>query len=217
MSDLFEEIRGDLYRAKYQQIWEKYGKYFLGGLAVAVILLTAFFVQQNYQLNQNKKNSAQLYGLAKALDADNYNQANNFLAILEDKAKGHHKTIALLKKADTELKNSNISNAYNIVEQLWSNQANYKPHRDLAELILNYIIFRYPDDQQDSEKIAVALNKTNIFYPNIIEIRAMALFNRAEYKAAQAELAKIINDPHLAADKKAFAEEINNLIETQNS
>jgi len=204
--DLFEEIREDIVKTKYLHLWNKYGKFAIVGLVLFIILLVAYFLRYEYVNKSNIDATERLY---KIIESGNSGDDYEFLlSSIDDFISNspiNHKSYAILRKVNYEIANNNISSAYDLLLTVYNNKSLYKPYRDFAELLLNYIVFKYPADVQFDLEITENITSDNVFYYNILEIRALCYIEQNKISKAKNELQKILNEPTASKDTKNFA------------
>ena len=106
------------------------------------------------------------------------------------------------------MKNNNIAKAYNLLITLYENNDAYKPYRDFAELLLNYIILKYPTQNDMDNQIIEKVSTSNIFYYQIIQIRALCFIEVGKITEAKNELLKILNSNEVGLDSKNMAQDL---------
>ena len=211
--DLFEEIRKDIVQSKYEHFWSHYGKYAIAILILIVILLSGYFLLHEYKHNKSIKHTNQLYQIISEIQED---KKQNFIDNINNiitTDKGNYQAYAILKKADYELQKNHIDKAYKLLIDLYQNQRSYKPYRDYAELMLNYIIFKYPTQNNIDNKIVQNITINNIFYYQIVQIRALCLLENNEVAKPKNELSKILNANMVDNNIKQMAQDIMKLLE----
>lgn len=211
--DLFDEIREDIVKTRYLHLWNKYGKFAIAGLAVFVILLLAYFLRYEYVNTSNINGTKKLYQIIEGGDSGNDDEF--LLSAIDDfisNSPVNHRSYVILRKVDYEIANNNIASAYDLLLTLYNNQSLYKPYRDFAELLLNYIVFKYPADAKFDLEITENITSDNIFYYNILEIRALCYIEQGKVSKAKNELQKILNEPTASKDNKNFAIKLLNLL-----
>jgi len=213
MTDLFEEVREDLLRAKYLKIWQDYGKYFIGGLILIIILVSGFFINLDYQNKKDERSTTAVFDLLYYLEQAQITEFDKRYSDLDSAPASYHKDLATLKKVDVELLEGNISKAYDLLFELYSDHKAYKMFRDYAELMLNYIIYRYPASDYSDNNVVLNITSDNIFYHNILEIRALGYVEQEKYAEAKNELDKIVSSVDAKVDNKKFAADLIRLLE----
>jgi hypothetical protein len=211
--DLFEEIRKDIVQSKYEHFWSCYGKYAIVILLLIILLLSGYFLLHEYKNNKSIKYTNQLYSIVSDIQENNQ---QDFLVKIDDiliNDRGNYRAYAILKKADYELQNKRISVAYELLMNLYKNSKAYKPYRDYAELMLNYIVFKYPTQNDLDNQIIEKITIDNIFYYQIIQIRALCFIENDNFVEAKNELSKILNASMVDAEIKQMAQEIMKLLE----
>lgn len=210
--DLFEEIREDIVKTKYIHLWQSYGKYAVAGIILLVISLLAYFIIYEHKNKTNINNTNKLYKLIQDNNKGDYKSFLSSIDNLIDNSPVNHQSYAILQKANYDISNNNISLAYNALIQLFNDNNVYKPYRDFSELLLNYIIFKYPTEETFDSKIIENITNNNIFYYNILEIRALCFIEQNKIGKARNELQKILNAPNISPDSKKFTIELLELL-----
>jgi hypothetical protein len=212
--DLFEEIRSDMEKSKYHQIWENYGKFFIAILVAIVISISSYVIYKDYNRKENIKYSEQLFVSMQNYEAQNITGFLKQIDIIAKDSKTHHATYALIKKANHYLKENNSAKAFYNFNRAFES-SNYKPYKNYAELMMNYIIFKFPAGQKNDQNIISNLDSNNIFYFQILEVRALGFFEQGKKSDAINEFSKILNEPNAPNSSKSFAAEFLKLA-TQN-
>lgn len=214
--DLFEEIREDIIKTKYIHLWRKYGKFAIIISLLSILLLSIYFFTHEKNNNKNVQNTEKLYNIIQSKKTANYTDLLSIMNDLIEDSSKNHQSYATLKKIDYEISNNNIASAYNLLMNLYNNKSIYKPYQDYAELLLNYIIFKYPTEEKFDMQIINNITSDNIFYYNILEIRALCYIEQNDINSAKNELLKILNEPDVPQAIKSFTTELLGLLRSQN-
>lgn len=205
MSDLFDDIRSDLIKTKYQNILKNYGKYFFSSIIIIIILLLFFLIKHDHEKKNQIVSTTSLFNLDKYLDSLNDEKFLNLAELFNNNSKKHHKDLAKLKLAEFYLKKQEISKSYDIFYKIFKEQNIAKATKDYAELMLNYIIYNYPSSDKHDLEIVANINLNNIFYYQILEIRALGFIEQKKITEAKNELNKITTASDASETSKNFA------------
>ena len=204
MTDLFDDIRSDLIKTKYLNIWHKYGKYAIAIFATLIILILFFIIK----LDHSKKNEIlatdNLFNLFNSLEV-NEERFLELYELISNNSNTYHHELAQLKLAEYYLANKEISKSYNLFYKIFNQETYDKVTKDFAELMLNYIIYYYPTNNEVDKDIIINIKSSNIFYNQILEIRALGLIEQKKYKEARNEVDKILDMSDISLDVRNFA------------
>ena len=175
--------------------------------------MSGFFISKDYQNKQNAKDTNYLFALLQSYDSQDMAEFNKNLAHFEENSKTALKEIALMKQADHEILAGNIERAYEILDSIYNNNSSYKPYRDYAELMLNYIIYKFPNTNIEAKASMANISSDNIFYYTIVEIRSLGFVEQEKYAEAKNELDKIVTSADALVEHKKFAADLIRLLE----
>ncbi|MFZ8864949.1 MAG: hypothetical protein ACO2XZ_03675, partial [Rickettsiales bacterium] len=204
MTDLFDDIRSDLIKTKYLNIWQKYGKYALFSLATVIILILFIIIKHDYNKKNNIVATTNLFNLYNNYAVD----GQRFLELYElmsNNSDTYHYELAQLKLAEYYLANKEIAKSYNLFYEIFVQENFDKVTKDFAELMLNYIIYYYPTSNDLDKNIISNIKTSNIFYNQIFEIRALGLVEQEKYEEAIIEVNKLLANNDLGVESKNFA------------
>jgi hypothetical protein len=90
MSDIFQEVEEEVRRERFEQLWKKYGNYFIAAAAALVLAVGGFEAWKAYDLNQRQQVSDR-YQAAQALAASGKAPEAEaaFLALSSDRHDGY--------------------------------------------------------------------------------------------------------------------------------
>lgn len=100
MSDIIREVDEELRREAWEKVWEKYGKFIIGG-AVAIVLVTAGVVGWREFDRSQRMQAGDAFGsvLAQVENSDDAAKAAQMLAEYRADAPGGYETLARLREA----------------------------------------------------------------------------------------------------------------------
>lgn len=192
MTDLFDDIRSDLIKTKYRKIWEKYGKYSLL-IIISIIAITLFVILRYDLKNKNELiATTNLFNINKNFESFNEEKLSDMQDLFNHNASLYHYGLVKLKLAEYYLTQQKISAAYEVFYEIYIDENIDQVGRDFSELMLNYLIYYYPANNKEDDFIINNISTDNIFYYQILEVRALALIEQKKYKESEIELNKII-------------------------
>ena len=209
--DLFDEIRDDLVKTKYTHLWQKYGKYAVISAIGMILILSAYFIQQEYRYNKEEEYTGKLYNLI-ANNSAIYETDTSLIDNIIANAPEYHTTYAILKQVNYEMSQNNIAKSYDLLVKIYQDDTTYKPFKDFSELLLNYVICKYPAGNNFDNNITKQISTSNIFYYNIVEIKALCYIESGDFSAAKNELLQILNDPVVTIERRNFATDLLNIL-----
>lgn len=212
MSDILDEIREDLFKEKFTLFWQKYLKYFLIFIVCLALLLTSYIIYDNYKLNKSYHNTEKLYEI---IDSYNNNDENSFINLSKNFVEdgSNLSQIAIIKKIQLDIKNSNIYEAYNDLKLFINKNNSKKLFKDYAILLINFLTYKYSNYDFIDKNNYAELKSDNIFYFSILEIRSLGYIENNKFDLAVNELLKITKSDSAPQINKNFALELINLLE----
>ncbi len=209
--DLFDEVRDELDKEKYLLIWKKYGKYIISAISIIVVLIAGYFFVREYKLNKNIKDSVRLFNALNIYQGKTDFQYKTRLEDLIKDSGANHKIYSIFKKADYYIGEKQYQEAYDSLIIIKNKKKIKKLYQDYAELMLNYLVFQLPSKKEYIDLLN-QLSNNNIFYWNIIEIRALGYFQRKKKSLAINEINKILSEKEAPQEIKKFAIQLLQLI-----
>ena len=133
--ELFREVDEDVQRARYKQLWQRYGRYVV--IAVFVILgaAVAFVWWQNFQQSRRAAFSDQFAQATRLADEGRYGEAVDAFADLADAAGGGYSVLARLRHAALLVDEGDVSGATELYDGIANDRGVDGVYRDLAVVL----------------------------------------------------------------------------------
>ena len=133
--NIFDEIKEDMERQKWEALWKNYGNYVLF-LAVAIVLATAgFTVYHSWRTEKNQNTTAALMEIMKGSDNDRTKQIAALEAFAEKNHGDTQAAFAELHAADFTALSGNKEKAVQIYDTVAGDRSVDLAFRQLADLL----------------------------------------------------------------------------------
>lgn len=135
MADIFREVDEDLRREKAQEIWRKYGLYFLAAAIVLVLATAAVVAWREWRQSQLRAEGAQLVA-ATELAAKDQQKAVESLSAFAGQASDGYAVLARLDEAALRVKQGDTAGAAAVYEKVAADTGVPGTYRDIAVVML---------------------------------------------------------------------------------
>jgi hypothetical protein len=209
VTDIFKEVEEDLRREKYEQLWQRYGRWVIG-IAVLVVVGTAGGVAwQRYQQHHDLQLSEQ-YGAAVALtdpSKGDLAKADAALANIVD-AGGGYGALASLQQAAVKAKAGDIEGAAKIYDALAANSDTPAALRDLAILLKAMRLADSGDPAALTASLVPLMTPENPWRFSATELTAILALKSGDQKRATELFTKLADDQAAPSSLRARAAEM---------
>ena len=194
--EIISEIEEDLQKERLKKYWKIYGKY-IYSLTILIILTVGGW--QLYQYNEKRKNNEASNIFLNILEVSKVDISKAINEIDKiNKLPSGYETLIKFQKFNLLINNQQISEAVNLLEEIYSDNNIDQSYRDLA-LILSVMHLNNKD--LSLEHIEKILN--NNYYSNIAkELKAYILFENGKIKDSKNILQNLLAKPDLSQISK---------------
>lgn len=209
MADIFKEVEEDLRREKFEQLWQRYGRWVIA-LAVVVVLGTAGSVAwQRYQQHREAQ-LAEQYGAAIALtdpSTGDLAKADAALANIAD-AGGGYGALASLERAAVKAKAGDIDGAAKIYDAMVADSTTPTALRDLAKLLKVMRLVDSGDPAALTSDLAPLMAPENPWRFTATELTAILALKSGDQKHATELFTQLADDQAAPSSLRARAAEM---------
>ena len=209
MADIFKEVEEDLRREKYEQLWQRYGRWVIA-LAVLAVLGTAGSVAwQRYQQHREAQ-LAEQYGAAIALtdpSTGDLAKADAALANIAD-AGGGYGALASLERAAVKAKAGDIDGAAKIYDAMVADSTTPAALRDLAKLLKVMRLVDSGDPAALTSDLAPLMAPENPWRFTATELTAILALKSGDQKHATELFTQLADDQAAPSSLRARAAEM---------
>lgn len=209
MADIFKEVEEDLRREKFEQLWQRYGRWVIA-LAVVVVLGTAGSVAwQRYQQHREAQ-LAEQYGAAIALtdpSTGDLAKADAALANIAD-AGGGYGALASLERAAVKAKAGDIDGAAKIYDAMVADSTTPTALRDLAKLLKVMRLVDSGDPAVLTSDLAPLMAPENPWRFTATELTAILALKSGDQKHATELFTQLADDQAAPSSLRARAAEM---------
>ena len=209
MADIFKEVEEDLRREKYEQLWQRYGRWVIA-LAVLAVLGTAGSVAwQRYQQHREAQ-LAEQYGAAIALtdpSTGDLAKADAALANIAD-AGGGYGALASLERAAVKAKAGDIDGAAKIYDAMVADSTTPAALRDLAKLLKVMRLVDSGDPAALTSDLAPLMAPENPWRFTATELTAILALKSGDQKHATELFTQLADDQAAPSGLRARAAEM---------
>jgi len=209
VADIFKEVEEDLRREKYEQLWQRYGRWVIA-LAVLAVLGTAGSVAwQRYQQHREAQ-LAEQYGAAIALtdpSTGDLAKADAALANIAD-AGGGYGALASLERAAVKAKAGDIDGAAKIYDAMAADSTTPAALRDLAKLLKVMRLVDSGDPAALTSDLAPLMAPENPWRFTATELTAILALKSGDQKHATELFTQLADDQAAPSSLRARAAEM---------
>jgi hypothetical protein len=209
VADIFKEVEEDLRREKFEQLWQRYGRWVIA-LAVVVVLGTAGSVAwQRYQQHREAQ-LAEQYGAAIALtdpSTGDLAKADAALANIAD-AGGGYGALASLERAAVKAKAGDIDGAAKIYDAMVADSTTPAALRDLAKLLKVMRLVDSGDPAALTSDLAPLMAPENPWRFTATELTAILALKSGDQKHATELFTQLADDQAAPSSLRARAAEM---------
>jgi hypothetical protein len=209
VADIFKEVEEDLRREKFEQLWQRYGRWVIA-LAVVVVVGTAGSVAwQRYQQHREAQ-LAEQYGAAIALTdptTGDLAKADAVLANIAD-AGGGYGALASLERAAVKAKAGDIDGATKIYDTLAADSGAPSALRDLAKLLKVMRLVDSGDPAALTTALAPLMAPENPWRFTATELTAILALRSGDQKHATELFTQLADDQAAPSSLRARAAEM---------
>ncbi|MGH6882372.1 MAG: tetratricopeptide repeat protein [Hypericibacter sp.] len=209
MADIFKEVEEDLRREKFEQLWQRYGRWVIA-LAVVVVLGTAGSVAwQRYQQHREAQ-LAEQYGATIALtdpSTGDLAKADAALANIAD-AGGGYGALASLERAAVKAKAGDIDGAAKIYDAMAADSGTPSALRDLAKLLKVMRLVESGDPAALTAELAPLMAPENPWRFTATELTAILALKSGDQKHATELFTQLADDQAAPSSLRARAAEM---------
>lgn len=206
MVDLFDEIKEDVARERYADLWNKHGKFIIGA-AVAVVLGTAFGVFfKDHMRKTREAEGDMLFTASMQVEENDYKAA---AATLDDLITGGSKemsAIARLNKAAALIDEGKNAEAVDIYKEMAGDAGTPKELTQVAELL--YIYYQNSEGFSAIESLKKLNNDDNPFRYSVAEMLASKYLETGNKKEALNIFGLLLQDKNTPSNMRRRANEM---------
>jgi hypothetical protein len=118
VSDIFQEVEEDVRRERYEQLWKKYGNYFIAAAVVLVLAVAGYQAWKNYDLSQRQKISERYREASQAAESGNAVKAETDFNALVKEAPAGYATLSKLHLAGAYIAQNKRDQAVALLREL---------------------------------------------------------------------------------------------------
>ena len=186
MADIFREVDEDLRRDRAQDLWRRYGVYFLAAALLVVLATAAFVAWREWQARELRIQGAQLVAATELASKGRTQEAVTSLAEFARRADDGYALLARLEEAALRIKQGDVAGAVAAYESVAGSDAP-QTYRDLAVILLALNTLDTADPAAMTRRLAPITASENPMRFSALELTALL-----EQKAGNATRAREI-------------------------
>jgi hypothetical protein len=194
VSEIFREIDEELRRDNFLKLWQRYGRYVIGAVIVAVAIAGGVVAWRNHQLAERQarsvRYSAALTLLLQGKDAD---AAKMFATVSAEG--GSYGRLADFEAADLAIKAGDPKGAIAIYDRLAASSDLDPEFRDVATLLSVMTGLADGDPQAEIARLKPLTDPANPWHATALELTAAADLKAGDQAAALAIFKQLADDP----------------------
>ena len=183
MANIFNEVDEDIRKERYQNLWNKYGKYLVGFIFLIIVVFSLSQFLKSKNITDNKKILDLYFSAAENIEKNQFDFANQELeSILIDK----NRTLAAFsgfKLVDNFLKSNRENEALSTLEIIFNDTSLESIYRELA--LYKYILINFENIQINKVEALMQIsgsskNLLDPYFQEIIGIKHLTLGDKNE-------------------------------------
>ena len=183
MVNIFNEVDEDIRKERYQSLWNKYGKYFVGFIILIIVIFSLSQFLKSKNIADNKEILDLYFSSAENIEKNQIDFANQELEAIYIKK---NKTLAAFsgfKLADNFLKSNRKNEALSTLETIFNDASLESIYRELA--LYKYILINFDNIQVNKIKLLMQIsgsskNLLDPYFQEIIGIKHLTLGDKKE-------------------------------------
>ncbi len=193
MTDIFSEIEEDIRKDRAKQIWQRFGKYIIGGAVVLVLAVAAWRGYEAYTMSQAAA-AGDSFLDAIALVEENPQAGIDALDAIATDGPGGYAALARFRAASTKAEVGDVDAAINDFQGMVDDAGLDPLVRDVARVRLGYLLLDH-GNAADIEGLLLPLSDTtNPFSHSAREIRAFAAMKAGSREQALGLFLELVSD-----------------------
>lgn len=208
MSDILNEIKEDLQREKYEQLWNKYG-FILIILVVLIVASTAGGIWWKKHLSSQQQKVGNSFYNALSLEIDDRPKAIALLGEIRQQNIKGFSGLAGIKEAEITIKNGQADKAGTIYNDVSANKKNDPAIRDLAALLAtSRRVSSGTADGTDDKVLAELAAKDRPWRYSALELQGIKALHLGNKQAAKEYFTTLSKEPFSPEGLRTRAEQI---------
>jgi hypothetical protein len=192
VSEIFREIDEELRRDNLLKLWQRYGRYVIAAIVVALLIAGGVVAWRNHQLSLRQAQSVRYQAALSLLREGKNAEATKIFASVGDESGGYGQ-LALFEAADLAMKAGDPKTAIADYDKLAAS-ANLDPElRDAATLLSVMSGFADSDAQAMIGRLQPLTESGNAWRPTALELTAAARLKSGD-KAGALDIYKKLAD-----------------------
>ena len=183
MANIFNEVDEDIRKERYQNLWNKYGKYLVGFIILIIVIFSLSQFLKSKNIADNKEILDLYFSSAENIEKNQIDFANQELEAIYIKK---NKTLAAFsgfKLVDNFLKSNKENEALSTLETIFNDASLESIYRELA--LYKYILINFENIQVNKIKLLMQIsgsskNLLDPYFQEIIGIKHLTFGDKKE-------------------------------------
>jgi hypothetical protein len=195
MSDVFREVSEDLRRDQLKQLWQRYGKFVIGGAVLIVVIVAGYQIVLGIQQSRSAE-SGDRYQAAADLYIDGELEAAEaaFLALAED-GYGGYPTLALMSAANIRAERGDLAGAAEALDAVVADADTEPRLRDIARVRAAYYLVDTSPLAEIRQRLEPFTEAGHPYRVVALEIMVVSAITAEEYDLALEWVIGMAQDP----------------------
>lgn len=193
MTDIFSEIEEDIRKDRAKRMWDRFGKYVIGGALVLVLGVAGWRGYETYANGQAAQAGDQFLDAIALAEESPQSSLDALNAIVADGTDGYA-ALARFRAATVLAQTDDYAGAIAAFQALVDDAALDPIVRDVARIRLGYIVLDHGDAAQIEGLLLPLSDTTNPFTHSAREIRAFAAMKSGNRDQALGLFLELVGD-----------------------
>ena len=214
MGDIFREIDEELRQERYEKVWQKYGRFFVGAAIAIIVGFAGWQSWTHYEKSQREAASAQ-YASALRLAADGKNsEAASLFASLAEKGGDSYGVLSRFHQAALKAKAGDNAGAAMDYQAIAAESGVESTLRDAALLfsVSHAMDQSNTDPQALLARLEPLLEGTGAWRHSARELAGLLMLKTGDEAGAKAQFQKIADDLAAPANMRSRAAQVLSVI-----
>lgn len=206
--DLIREVDEDLRKERYNKLWNAYGKYAVGVVAVVVAITAGTVGWREYQSSQRMEHGARFAAAQRLIADGNFQQGADAFAALAESAGAGYRALSLLQEAAARARDGDRNAAVVVYDRIAADDDFDARLRDVARLLAVLQLVNSNNAVDLADRLAPLTSADNEFRHSARELNALVHIKSGDTAAAKKSYAELSDDATAPSGVRARAAEM---------
>ncbi len=210
MGDIFREIDEELRQERYEKLWQRYGRHFIGGLAAIVLAFGGWQGWTHYDRSQRESASAQYAAALRLAQENKTSEADAMLTSLIGKNSGSYGVLAKFQRAALKSGSGDLAGAAAAYKELAADTSLDSSMRDAALVfsVSHEMDAPNADLKAMQDRLAKIVSGNGVWRHSARELSGLIAMKSGDEARAKEIFQKLADDLDAPAEMRARATQL---------